>query len=276
MFKKAIPVIVLTTVMILSGCSTNAGSPAVDKLAELSDEFNDSTSLAQWKKAGDTFQNGFYLSRADSNQTSEGHLFLEPTSGTWYGVNTGHLSYKTITGDFVATMRVKVTGKSASVPSGEFDMAGLMMRAPGEPEGTVVPDNKENWEYLTTGGKNGTRLIDFKQNVNSQFIYKTENVQTEWIELKLARIGSNVVKLYKEEGGQWKFADAHERTDLPTKLQVGYCLLTNLSGYADNLTYVDYIRFNEPKPSKDLAKKLESKTVEEQDWLELLGTEKVK
>lgn len=236
-------------------------------LKELSDEFNDQTTLNQWLTAQDISSDEDMLPSMDINVTNPGHMYIVPKAGTWFGDNTGHLSYKMVSGDFVVTMRVKVIGKSSSIPTGMFDLAGLMARTPSQVEGEVVQSGNENWEYFTTGGFNNTRIIDYKQNVNSQPNYGTKEVNTEWIELRMARIGSTFVKLYREDGQEeWNLANIHDRNDLPDALQVGICILTNLDGEPDHTITIDYIRYDNPQFDKEMGNKIKQNEVTPDDW----------
>jgi regulation of enolase protein 1 (concanavalin A-like superfamily) len=276
MIKRLFPILGLVVVLMVStvtGCGNGNEKQGVqeDSISALSDEFDNAATLSEWRKALDTKNEEEFLAKIDINETSAGQLFVEPNKGTWYGTNTGHLSYKEITGNFVTTMRVKVTGKNSPVPTGEFDISGLMVRVPSQAESAAVAPSKENWEYLSTGGQHGVRLIDYKTNVNGNFSYQTKPVNTEWMELRVARIENTVIKLYKEDGGQWQFISARLRSDFPDKLQVGLCLLTNIAGEADNLTFVDYIRFQTPATDDKLLGKIADQTIEEAEWLSLLG-----
>lgn len=273
LFSKA-STLLLT--MFITGACGNSGSDSDDQadpvaLASLSDEFNESSSWSEWTKAIDVKTDDAYIGKFDINQTSEGHLYIEAVKGTWYGENTGHLSYKQITGDFVATMRVKVAGKSTAIPQGSYDLTGLMARVPNQKIEEAYSDSNENWEYLSTGGHADTRIVDYKKNIRSSFTFQTAYVDTDWIELRLARIGNDIVKLYKEDGGAWQFAEANRRDDFPDTLQVGFCLLTDLNGSPDNYTTIDYVRFHEPVLTDEIALKIQDETVEDKDWIALLG-----
>ncbi|MFC5703324.1 hypothetical protein ACFPVX_18720 [Cohnella faecalis] len=263
----------LLTIFIAEGCSSKDSDDKADQVAltSLSDEFNESSSWSKWTKAIDVKTDDAYIGKFDINQTSEGHLYIEAVKGTWYGENTGHLSFKQVTGDFVASMRVKVAGKNTPIPQGSYDLTGLMARVPNQKTGEAYSDSNENWEYLSTGGHADSRIIDYKKNIRSSFTFQTADVNTDWIELRLARIGNDIVKLYKEDGGAWQFAEANRRDDFPDTLQVGFCLLTDLNGSPDNYTTIDYIRFQEPVLTDDMAKKIEDETAEDKDWIALLG-----
>ncbi|MBH5318810.1 hypothetical protein I6N90_13465 [Paenibacillus sp. GSMTC-2017] len=271
--KRFTPIL---TMMMCVGLTVGCGSTndktieSTDDLAILSDEFDDASTLNQWLIADDVShskkEEGFF-EVMDINTTRPGSLYILPTAGTWYSINTGHLSYKKIKGDFSITLRVKVLGKSSSIPSGAYDLAGLMARTPSQIEGEIVPANGENWEYITTGGEGNKRIVDYKTTVNSQSSYLIKEVASEWIILRMVRVGSTFVKLYKEDDqGEWQLASTMERDHLPEELQVGINFLTNLNGAPDHTIEADYIRYSRPLISKELQEKITQKTVTDDDW----------
>lgn len=270
--RLIIALTVIICISLINGCSTNKGAKPeqLDDLAALSDEFDDTSTLEQWLTATDVSNirnEEKFITSMDINQTSEGSLYIVPAAGSWYSRNTGHLSYKKIKGDFTVTMRVKVTGKTSPIPTGAFDLAGLMARSPSLVDGEVVPPTKENWEYHSTGGEGNKRILDFKTTVNSSSSFRIKEVNSEWIILRMSRVGTKIVKLYKEDDqGEWQLASMNDRPDLPEELQVGVCVLTNLNGEPDHTIAIDYIRFNRPALSKDMQEKAAQKTATEEDW----------
>ncbi|GKU78038.1 DUF1349 domain-containing protein [Paenibacillus sp. L3-i20] len=272
--------IVMTTVcctLFITGCSTNSNktSAQLDELVKLSDEFDQSNTLDQWLTAKDisNIKNiERFVETLNINETKPGSLFIDPVAGTWYNSFNGHLSYKKVKGDFSVTMRVKVLGNATSIPSGAFDLAGLMARMPSQIEGEVVKAGDENWEYFTTGGNGNKRIIDFKQTINGRSGYIVKEVNTEWIILRMVRVGTKFVKMYKEdEQGEWQFASSSERTDLPDELQVGISILTNLYGEPDFTVEADYIRFSTPTLSKEIQDKVVQNTITDEEWLAALS-----
>src|SRR5438477_8249544 len=103
-----------------------------DDLTALSDEFNDSATLAAWQRVEIVEGwNADQLEKLDVNTTRPGRLFMMPYSSTWYNDYRGELTFKTVTGDFVVTTDVEVSSRAGSgAPRSLYSLAGIMVRAP--------------------------------------------------------------------------------------------------------------------------------------------------
>ena len=75
---------------------------AADDLAPLSDEFNDASTLPQWKRV--YVVEGWpanQLEVQDINTTRPGRMVMIPFTSTWFNDYRGELTFKEVDGDFV-------------------------------------------------------------------------------------------------------------------------------------------------------------------------------
>src|SRR5204863_4896298 len=82
---------------------------AGDTLQPLGDEFNDAATLARWKDL-DVVE-GWVASThesADINTSTPGRFRIVPIAWGWYMHVRGALFFKEVTGDFIATTRLRV------------------------------------------------------------------------------------------------------------------------------------------------------------------------
>ncbi len=123
--------------------------------ASLSDEFEDSSHLAQWKRHDVIEGWPSQLEVLDVNTTSRGHLYMEPYTSVWYAGFRAPFLFKEVTGDFVVTARVQATGKKTESPSVEGSLAGLLVREPRRGTAETWKREDENYVSLTTGLASG-------------------------------------------------------------------------------------------------------------------------
>ncbi|HEU0025685.1 MAG TPA: DUF1349 domain-containing protein [Ktedonobacterales bacterium] len=256
-----------------------AAAPTQDDLSPLSDEFNDAGSLAGWKNLSAVEGWPSQIERMDVNATSSGALYLVPYTSTWFDDYHGVFLYKEVAGDFMATTRIKATGKHSAVPTSAYSLTGIMARAPrdGLTPATWRPGH-ENWVFITTGiGEAGFQKpqIETKTTVNSVSDLRLIPSAADWVDLRVARIGQTFVMLYRLPGASWELSRCFDRADLPARLQVGLNAYTDWNtidsqfhgdGGAFNRTLLkgpqtspdlimrdDYLRFSRP-PVPDAVK----------------------
>ncbi len=238
---------------------------AADELAGLSDEFSDPRKLAKWKNLADVEGLPNRIARMDVNQTSPGHLYLEPLSAAWWQGYHGVFLFKMVEGDFVATTRVWVKGRSGDVPGVAWTISGLMARAPGDL--TRKPaERTENWLYLMTGrGPRDGMVIDWKSTRDSTNIYDVAPSRTGWVELRIVRVSAAFFGLYRFPSEPWRVMNSRRvRPDLPGTLQVGINATSGIDLSAtmsfleynerlheggpapDSVTRFDHVRFHRP------------------------------
>lgn len=104
-----------------------------DELAPLSDEFEDAATQANWQRVSQTDGWGpSKLETWDIDISRDGHMRLMPYSSSWYGNWTGEMVFKNVTGDFVATLRMRAQrrGGLPGRPGSSYSLGGIMVRSP--------------------------------------------------------------------------------------------------------------------------------------------------
>jgi hypothetical protein len=240
-----------------------------DDLAPLSDEFDDPTSLAKWTNLRDAEGWLDDIKTVDVNAKHAGSLTIEPYASFWFGDFHAPFLFKKVTGDFLVTTRVFVTGAKADVPERGYSLAGLLARAP-RPEGRKgFEEGKENWIFITagTGDGDGEAQFETKNTVDSESRLELSPRPTGWVELRIARVGPRITLLRRQVGSTWRVLRREERPDLPATLQVGMIAYTDFDtlkwdlvfndvdgyharaiggGVPDLVGRFDYVRFQRP------------------------------
>lgn len=238
---------------------------AADDLASLSTEFDSPEALAAWTEHT---PDGF-SPKWKAPKIEDGMLVLEPISGGWFEeLHGGHL-YQPVTGDFIVTTRIRVTGTEAELPQTLFSLGGLFVRAPREVSAASWAPGRENWLFFSIGtsAPPGTPQFEVKTTTNSLSTLKILPAPTGWVELRLARHGELFTLLHKaERAEEWTIADQMIRPDLPAVLNVGLTayadwgsvapiypdmMTVNINGTPENnadlIAYVDRIEFRRPE-----------------------------
>ena len=282
------------TAATTEAATTIAASQAssVDDLAPLSDEFDDARSLTNWKElaAVEGFPNR--VQTLDVNTTSLGHLYLVPYTCTWFQDYRGVFLFKEITGDFDVRTRIRATGKETEVPVRHYSLSGLMARAPRD----ITPETwepwQENWMFITTGygdahpRREGKPQIETKTTKDSDSRLSLIVSRSGWVELRVVRLGSNFLMLYRYEGEDWKLSQRFVRPDLPQTLQVGMNAYTNSQAIppdqaafirtpttepGDLIVRSDYVRFQRPRVPEELQPRIDEGTLKQAEWASLAG-----
>ncbi|QYR22314.1 hypothetical protein KZ483_04795 [Paenibacillus sp. sptzw28] len=278
-----------------SATEANKGDDAgkKDELTALSDEFNDGSTLSSWLRNDQVEGWPSQIDILDVNQSHPGSLTLIPYTATWYGDYRGVYLFKEVTGDFVVTARLKVTGKQSDIPTGSFELAGLLVRAPKNITPATWVPKQENWLYLNYGTPyNPTEMVlDSKTNHQSQFTWEETPVHEGWIQLKIARVGTAYYQFYKyDEQKDWTLLKRYDRPDLPATLQVGInahgntkksfgmnALAFNSSVFnepndrADIIAEFDYVRFKRPLAPEPIKEKIVNGDATEQQLQHFLA-----
>lgn len=227
--------------------------PFVDDLASLSDEFDDPSTLANWSRVNST--EGWQadqLRHWSVHTDRTNHMRLEPHTAVWVGDYRAPLTYKLITGDFIATIRLDVRQANglAGWPTGNYSMGGLMVRAPktntasaanpATPGSTSLPwppngysadwqPGQEDWISIFFG-----RAWDYTPDQWWISVgYADDSVSDSYqttagipsgsgiVTLQIARVGQTFLMLRKHGDGPWIVAQRYHRADLPATVQVG-------------------------------------------------------
>lgn len=243
-------------------------SPAVaaDDLTPLSDEFNDASTLSQWQRVyAVEGWNADQLEKQDINSTRAGRMFMMPFTSTWYNDYRGELTFKNVTGDFIATADVEVTSRSGSgAPRSNYSLAGIMIRAPRNITPQTWRPGGENYVFLSLGAANapGTFQFEVKTTVNSVSTLPIISAPGNRAVIRIARIGPHIITL-RNTDGTWVVHRRFNRADFPQTMQVGMTVYTDFAtcstfaplvhnsmviriGNPDLLAYFDYFRFARP------------------------------
>jgi hypothetical protein len=223
---------------------------AQDDLVALSGDFRDATALAAWlEHAPPGFAPKWHAPRV-----SNGCLVLQPVASGWFDDNqAGHL-YKEVSGDFVVTTRIRVSGTFAELPRTEFSLAGLFVRAPRAVTAASWRPNHENWLSFSVGTASpaGAPQYEVKTTMNSLSTLKITQAQPGWVELRLARHGELFTLIERPEGRpDWHVVDQIIRPDLPETLNVGLAAHADYGSVAP--TYPDFRAYNERGVGKGRA-----------------------
>src|SRR2546430_7641998 len=152
---------------MLSALLLVAAIAATDDLAPLSDEFNDASTLAQWKRVYAVEGWGAnQLELQDINTTRAGHMVMMPFTSTWYNDYRGELTFKEVQGDFVVTTDVTVSRRGGGgAPRSQYSLGGIMLRAPRAITPATWHPGGENYLFLSIGA--GDHVGTFQYEVKS-------------------------------------------------------------------------------------------------------------
>lgn len=252
---------------------------AADTLMPLGDEFNDAATFSRWTDLDQT--EGWTLSTeesADINTSAPGHFRIVPKAMGWFMHLRGVLFYKEITGDFIATMKVRVLSRHnpanpVEVPNRLFSLTGIFIHEPRPFITQAAPNpyrtdavwppasfgsnfvpGTENYIFLSygTAGNPGTRQFEIKttRNSDSRLYYGATGVSQASNEawMQLVRVGNTVVCLRKySEAGAWIVENRYPNTsDLPLPA-FGPTLQVGITAYTDWQNSEPYYNNNNPQ-----------------------------
>ncbi|HEY7094870.1 MAG TPA: hypothetical protein VH393_16935, partial [Ktedonobacterales bacterium] len=276
--------------------TSTATAPVSDDLTPLSDEFDQAGTLAQWKDLATVEKFPSKAPRLDINTTSPGQLYIEPYTSTWFEDYRGVFLYKEVTGDYMVTARVRSSGKTSDTPTSAFSLAGLMSRAPRNITMNSWTPHGENWLFIATGYGNGGidgPQFETKTTTNSASDLWLTPSRSDWVNLRVLRVGEVFLMLYQFTGGLWTLSRCFDRPDLPQTLQVGVhaytdwntittrypddpagfnrTTLTGPDTHPDLIVRDDYVRFQRPAFSGALKAKVAADSATVVDILNSLG-----
>ncbi len=243
------------------------------------DEFDKPESLKEWKTLSEAEGWPDRTGSTDINRTRPGSLYIVPQSGAWWAGYHGVYFFKEVTGNFVITSRLQVTGRDGGEPSKIWTISGLLLRA--APDRTVARDQrKENWIYLMTGrGPREQRVVDAKSTLEDQNAWDITPAQAGWYELRIARLGPVFVEMVRESGKDWVIRKRICREDLPQTLQAGINVTSDFTLSAqmkaadynarlypgrsdpDSATEFDYVRFGRIPEKPDAVARIAGRPV---------------
>ncbi len=247
---------------------------AADDLTPLTDEFNDASTLSQWRRVYAV--EGWpanQLEVQDINTTRPGHMLMIPFTSTWFNDYRGELTFKEVTGNFVVTTDVEASQRNGSgAPRSRYSLGGIMIRAPRQITPATWQPGGENYLFLSIGSADqpGTFQFEVKSTVNSHSVLIPTFAGTGHAIIQYARIGAYFIALHSIDG-VWTIHRRYSRPDLPSTLQVGMTVYTDyptassmMSPFMHNSTVIragnpdlvaafDYFRFGRPQVPPSLA-----------------------
>jgi hypothetical protein len=258
----------LALIVVAAGTLLTPSLLPADDLAPLSDEFDSNSTLSNWSRVHATEGwNADQLAVLNFNTSATGQATLVPHTSTWYNNFRGELTYKNITGDFVASTRVRATNRAATAaPSRDYSLAGILVRTPRAITPGTWTAGGENYLFLSLGAANVSNSFQYevKTTLNSNSVLEISSAGTSVTQIQVARIGHSFVMLRRADGDTtWTVHRRYFRSDMPATLQVGMTVYTdwdnvsavdpfvhnstvNTGGNPDLRAQFDYYRFRRP------------------------------
>ena len=266
---------------------------AADDLAPLSDEFNDASTLAQWKRIYAVEGWGAnQLELQDINTTRPGRMVMMPFTSTWYNDYRGELTFKEVQGDFVVTTDVEASQRGGTgPPRSSYSLAGIMVRVPRAITSPAMwHAGGENYIFLSLGmaDRPGNFQFEVKTTLNSNSVLDKTIATGGHAVIQVARIGPHLITL-KKDGGVWSVHRRYYRPDFPSIVQIGMTTYTDFNtvlsysplmhnsmvihgGNPDLVAAFDYFRFERPRvPAALLNANFTDNSVSEAQLLTFLG-----
>ena len=232
MGRRAANALVAAALVPAAVAGAAAGPPS-----SLSDSFDDAATLSRWQVIEGDLQDGV-APQFDIDRTTPGELTIVPGRSWWVHRDRAFALLRPVVGDFVATAKIRISGKSGPVPTANWSLSGLLLRR------VTTARANENWLAFRLGRVDGVDVFERKTTVNGNSLLQLSPAPNGWVELRVARVGSRFLYLRRPAGGNWNFHYSYVRTDLPQSLLVG---VDAFSGYddskADLVSHVDYVNF---------------------------------
>jgi serine/threonine protein kinase len=257
------------------GSGVRGSVPAADDIASLSDEFDKSGTISDWKHVYEVEKWGAnQLEKFDIDKSRRGKMVMMPFTSSWYKDLRGVLAFKEITGDFVVTTDVEVTNRSGKgAPKSQFSLAGIMVRTPRDVTPQTWKPGGENYIFLSLGAADRPNSFQFEvkttRNSDSQ-LQISDGVSRATIQI--VRIGQHFITIKKPAGGAWTVHHRYHRSDMPATLQVGLTSYTDWGnvqqyqndpqrhnrmvirgGNPDLVAAFDFVRYHRPQLPAALA-----------------------
>jgi len=213
--------------------SATFAAAALAATPSLGDEFTD-PSLSGWQATTGEITDGGTTTWAVEN----GQLVVHVAQSSW--VNARHAFYlsKTVDGNFDVSTRVLTTGEHDRLPTGDWSLAGLLVRDPSAAE---TPN--EQWVGWTVGRVRRRNVLERKttQNGVSQLVLLPASALR--VDLRIVRRGSSFTLYRRYAGQKWLKVYRYVRPDLGSTLQVGIDAQSGFGTGADLVVRADWVRF---------------------------------
>jgi hypothetical protein len=224
-------------ILALCAAAAAAGIAVAAPLPSLSDDFDVPGTALQWQEMRGDLADGV-VPTWDIAQSTPGELTITPGRSWWVDGTRAFYLYKPVTGDFVVTARLRVTGRAGDAPAADWSLSGLLVRRPTDNRG------QESWVSFRVGRRDGKDVFERKTTVAGTSTLVLTPARPGWVELRIARVGRYFVLLRRHSGGPWTTHFTYIRRDLPPALTAG---IDAFSGYgdtkADLVSHVDFVHF---------------------------------
>jgi hypothetical protein len=215
-----------------SSSTTSAAEPDASEgrvPSARSDEFEDGSSLDQWTRLDEVEG---WPDTLQEVSVRDGVLRLVPWTTAWYADFHGPMLFEDVSGDFVATARVRSSGVAGGVPDRTYSLAGLIARAPRDVTPATWAPGGEDYVFITAGVGDvvGVPKVETKSTDDSVSDLTLKQVPAGWVDLQIVRSGDVFVMLYRPDAGEWVVSDRFVRADLPPDVQIGIVAYTDWEG----------------------------------------------
>ncbi|MGN6521408.1 MAG: hypothetical protein ACTHK2_18535 [Dokdonella sp.] len=224
--------------------------PESADIVPFSDEFDASATLGNWRRLWrEEYWGRDPLEQFDIDVSLAGWITFVPWTSTWYEDYVGELAFQLVSGDFVATARVRARARGGSGAPGsthggaagsEFSLAGILVRAPHEDveccDSSWWQPGAERYVFLSFGAADqpGSYQLEAKTTraaippeTHSVSALELAPAQADEEELRVARIGPALSLLVRDPGASWFVHRRYRRDDFPLALQVGMTVYTD-------------------------------------------------
>jgi len=206
-------------------------------LPSLSDTFDSPATLSNWLVMDGDLPDGD-TTTYDVGKTAAGELTVVPGRSWWVDQTRAFYLFKPVTGDFMASLRLRVTGKAGDEPTANWSLSGLLVRRP------TTDRTQESWLSFRIGRVNNVDVFERKTTNHGRSVLVLTPTKPGWVELRVARVGQYFALVYRYPGAKWRFQYAYWRPDLPQPLTVGIDAFSGDNGTkADLVSHVDSITF---------------------------------
>lgn len=212
------------------------------QLSQLSDEFDDASTLSNWLDVTDTegWGSAQHLEVHNIDTDVPDQLLMIPYTTGWYQNLRSVLLYKMVNGDFVFTTEVRATNRAQTdMPGGQYSLTGVMIRTPA----AYAPDALNNWQqgqenyifhslgfaslnHPSCNGCPGPHF-EIKTTINSNSTLQVSTAPSSHLQIRMARVGDAVILLYAEPGETFQIRNRYCREDFPEDMQLGLVAYTD-------------------------------------------------
>jgi hypothetical protein len=120
-----------------------------------------------------------------------------PGRSWWVDGTRAFALVKPVQGDFVATVRIRVTGTGGPTPTANWSLSGLLVRRP------TADRIDESWLAFRVGRVDGSDVFERKTTRSGHSVLVLSPAKPGWVDLRVARVGGYFAFLRRYPGGTW-------------------------------------------------------------------------